>query len=264
MSTHGNLWFLRMELGLSGKVALVTGGSRGIGKAIAARFAEAGAGVMISSRKADALEAAAASIAGEVAWFAANAGDRDAAARCVGATVERFGGLDILVNNAGTSPYFGPLIDIDEARASKTVQVNQDAVLFWTQLAWKASMAERGGSIINMASIGGLSVEPAIGWYNVTKAAVIHLTRHLAVELGPTVRVNAIAPGLVKTDLARALWESGENAIAARLPLRRLGEPDDIAKVALFLASDAAGWITGQTIVVDGGAMVTPTGGVSA
>ena len=253
-----------MELGLVGKVALVTGGSRGIGKAIATRFAEAGARVMISSRKPDALAEAAASIEGEVSWFAANVGDREAAARCVEATVERFGGLDILVNNAATSPHFGPLMELDEARAAKTVQVNLDAALAWTQLAWRAAMAEHGGTVINLASIGGLSVEPAIGWYNVTKAAIIHLTRQLGAELGPHVRVNALAPGLVKTHLARALWEGGEEAIARRLPLRRLGEPDDIAKAALFLASDAASWITGQTLVVDGGAMVMPSGGVVA
>ncbi len=253
-----------MELGLTGKVVLVTGGSRGIGKAIAAGFAEAGARVMISSRKAEALAEAAGSIEGDVSWFAANVGDTDAAAACVQATLERLGGLDVLVNNAGTSPHFGGLMDLDAPRAAKTVQVNQDAVLVWTQLAWRAAMAEAGGSVINIASIGGFSVEPGIGWYNVTKAAVIHLTRQLAFELGPGVRVNAIAPGLVKTHLARALWEGAEAAIAARLPLGRLGEPDDIATAALFLASDAASWITGHTLVVDGGAMVTPSGGLAA
>lgn len=253
-----------MELELSGKTALVTGGSRGIGKAIATRYAQAGAKVMISSRKAEALDQAAGEIGGDVSWFAANVGDAEAAEACVAATIERFGSLDILVNNAGTSPYFGPLVDIDASRAAKTVQVNQEAVLFWTQLAWRASMSEHGGAVVNIASIGGLSVEPAIGWYNVTKAAVIHLTRQLAMELAPKVRVNALAPGLVKTDLARALWERGEQAVAGRLPLKRLGEPDDVAKAALFLASDAASWITGATLVIDGGAMVTPSGGVVA
>jgi NAD(P)-dependent dehydrogenase (short-subunit alcohol dehydrogenase family) len=183
----------------------------------------------------------------------------------VRACAERLGGLDILVNNAGTSPYFGPLMGLDEARAAKTVQVNQDAVLVWTRLAWEAAMSQNGGSVINLASVGGLTVEPGIGWYNVTKAAVIHLTRHLAQELGPSVRVNAIAPGLVRTDLARALWEGAAgDLIASRLPMRRLGEPDDIAKAALFLASDAASWITGQTLVVDGGAMVIASGGIGA
>jgi NAD(P)-dependent dehydrogenase (short-subunit alcohol dehydrogenase family) len=252
-----------MDLRLDGKVALITGGSRGIGLATAATFAAAGARVMITSRKAEALEAASESIDGETSWFAANAGDPAQAARCVEATIERFGGVDVLVNNAGTSPYYGPLVDIDGPRAAKTVQVNQTAVLVWTQLAYRESMADRGGSVINVASIGGLSVEPAIGWYNVTKAAVIHLTRHLAAELGPRVRVNALAPGLVKTDLARALWEGGEDAVARRLPMKRLGEPDDIAKAALFLASEAASWITGHTLVVDGGALVAPGGGVT-
>ena len=246
-----------MELTLDGKVALVTGASRGIGRAVASAFAASGARVMISSRKPDALEAAAAEMAGEVAWHAANAGDDEAAAACVAATVERFGAVDILVNNAATNPYMGPMMGIDRSRADKTVQVNQWAVLRWTQLAWEASMRERGGSVLNLASIGGLSVEPAIGYYNVTKAAVIHLTRQMAQELAPAVRVNAIAPGLVKTDMARALWEPNEERIAKGLPLQRLGEPDDIASAAVFLCSDAASWITGHTLVVDGGALLS-------
>ncbi len=252
-----------MELTLEGKVAIITGGSRGIGLATAKRFAEAGARVMISSRKADVLKKAVSEIGDDTAFFAGNAGDPDQARACVEATMERFGSVDILVNNAGTNPYMGPLIDMDVPRAEKTVQLNQTAVLVWSELAVKASMAERGGAIINMASIGGYSVEPAIGWYNVTKAAVIHLTRQLAGELGPQVRVNALAPGLVRTDMARALWENAEAQVARRLPMRRIGEPVDIANAALFLASDAASWITGQTLVVDGGALVAPGGGVS-
>jgi NAD(P)-dependent dehydrogenase (short-subunit alcohol dehydrogenase family) len=254
-----------MDLRLDGKVALVTGGSRGIGRAIATRFAEAGAHVMLVSRKADALAEAASAMAGldgEVAWRAANAGDPDAAEECVAATVERFGSLDILVNNAATNPFYGRLVDIDMAAAEKTVRVNQLAVLTWTQCAWRASMESGGGNVINVSSVGALSVEPGIGWYNVTKAAVAHLTRQLAGELGPAVRVNALAPGLVKTDFARALWERGEERVAARLPLRRLGEPDDVATAALFLASDAASWLTGHVLVVDGGALVTASGGI--
>jgi NAD(P)-dependent dehydrogenase (short-subunit alcohol dehydrogenase family) len=254
-----------MDLRLDGKVALVTGGSRGIGRAIAARFAASGARVMLSSRKPEALAEAAAQMqgpGGPVAWHAANVGDPDGAARCVAATVERFGSLDILVNNAATNPYYGPLVDIDAPRAEKTVQVNLEAALVWTQHAWRASMAERGGSVINMSSVGGFSVEHGIGWYNVTKAALAHLTRQLAYELGPGVRVNAIAPGLVRTDFARALWERAGDAVAGRLPLKRLGEPDDIAKAALFLASEAASWMTGQVLVVDGGALAMPSGGV--
>jgi len=271
-----------MDIRLDGKVALVTGASRGIGKAIASRFAEAGANVMLSSRKPEALEKAAAEITVEietssgaasgpngnerdgagVAWHAANAGDADQAAACVSATIERFGSVDILVNNAATNPYFGPMIDIEPSMAQKTMLVNQQALLTWSQLAWRASMADRGGAILNVSSVGGLVVEPGIGWYNVTKAAVAHFTRQLAGELGPRVRVNALAPGLVKTDFARALWEPAGDVVARRLPARRLGEPDDIARAALFLVSDAASWITGHVLVVDGGAMVVPTGGV--
>lgn len=211
---------------------------------------------MLSSRKQDALDEAAAGMDGEVATFAANAGDPDQAAACVAATVERFGRVDVLVNNAATNPYMGPAIDIDLARYDKTFQVNLRGPLVWTQLAHRASMAEHGGSVVNIASIGGLAVEPSIGIYNTTKAAIIYLTRTLAAELGPGVRVNAIAPGLVKTDMARALWEPHEEALARRLPTGRLGVPEDIAGAALFLASDLASWVTGHTLVVDGGALV--------
>ena len=246
-----------MDLRLDGKTALVTGASKGIGRAIAAAFAEAGADVLISSRKQDALDEAAATMkGGRVETFAANAGDPEAAQACIDAAVERLGGIDILVNNAATNPYMGPILDIDESRAAKTVQVNQWGVLMWTQLAWRASMQERGGSVINIASTGGLGVHPGIAYYNVTKAAVIHLTKQLAQEMAPSVRVNAIAPGLVKTDMARALWERGEEQIAKATPLHRLGLPDDIANGAVFLASDAASWITGHTLVIDGGALV--------
>jgi NAD(P)-dependent dehydrogenase (short-subunit alcohol dehydrogenase family) len=248
-----------MHINLEGKVALVTGASRGIGKAIAGAFAAVGASVMLSSRKQDALVAAAADIGaggGETAVFAANAGEPDQIAACVAATVERFGRVDILVNNAATNPYMGRAIDIDLPRFDKTWQVNYRGPVVWAQEVWKASMEARGGSIVNIASIGGLSVERSIGHYNVTKAALIHLTRTLAADLAPGVRVNAVAPGLVKTDMARALWEPAEDVIAARMPLRRLGEPSDIANATLFLTSDLGSWITGQTLVVDGGALL--------
>jgi len=246
-----------MQIDLEGRVALVTGASKGIGRAIAAALAASGAKVMLSSRKPDALDEAAAGMDGEVATFAANAGDPDEAEACVAATVERFGKVDVLVNNAATNPYMGPAIDIDLARYDKTFQVNLRGPLVWTQLAHRASMAEHGGSVINIASVGGLSVEPSIGVYNTTKAGIIYLTKTLAAELGPKVRVNAIAPGLVKTDFARALWEAHEDALARRLPTKRLGEPEDVAGAALFLASDLSSWITGHTLVVDGGALVT-------
>ena len=251
---------LDSKLSLAGRVALVTGASRGIGRAIAASFAEAGAQVMLSSRKQDALDEAAAGMTGEVATFAANAGEPDQAEACVAATVERFGAVDILVNNAATNPYMGPTIEIDLPRYDKTWQVNLRGPLVWTQAAWNASMKERGGNVINVASVGGLSVETSIGIYNTTKAALIHLTKILAADLAPHVRVNAIAPGLVKTDMARALWEPAEEQIARRMPLHRLGVPEDIANAALFLASDLSSWITGHTLVVDGGALVSPSG----
>jgi NAD(P)-dependent dehydrogenase (short-subunit alcohol dehydrogenase family) len=245
-----------MEISLKGKVALVTGASRGIGKAIATAYTGAGAAVMLSSRKQDALEAAAGEIEGETAVFAANAGEPDQIEACVAATVERFGRIDILVNNAATNPYMGRPIDIDLPRFDKTWQVNYRGPVVWIQEAWKASMSEHGGVILNISSVGGLSVEPAIGHYNVTKAALLHLTRTMAADLAPGVRVNSIAPGLIKTDFARALWEPGEEAIASRIALKRIGVPEDIAQAATFLASDMASWITGQTLVVDGGALL--------
>ncbi|MEO6468360.1 MAG: SDR family oxidoreductase [Acidimicrobiia bacterium] len=245
-----------MDVRLDGRVALITGGSRGIGLAIAQEMAASGARVMISSRKADVLEAAVATLDGDGAWFAANAGDPDNAAACVAATVERFGTVDILVNNAATNPYMGKTIDIDRPRLDKTISVNFAGPLMWTQLAWQAAMRERGGNVLNIASIGGMSVETSIGAYNATKAALLHLTRTFAAELSPGVRVNAIAPGLVKTDMARALWEPNEAAFAKTLPMRRLGEPADIGRAAVFLCSDAASWITGTSLVVDGGALL--------
>jgi NAD(P)-dependent dehydrogenase (short-subunit alcohol dehydrogenase family) len=259
-----------VELRLDGRTALVTGASRGIGQAIARAFSAAGASVMISSRKADALAASVEEIraangagAGAVDFQVANAGDPEQAAQCVAATVGRFGAVDILVNNAATNPYFGPIIDIDTGRADKTVRVNQSGYLEWVQAAWRGGMSESGGVVLNLASVGGLTVEGGIGWYNVTKAAVVHLTRQLAGELGPKVRVNALAPGLVKTEFARALWEHGEEVIAGRLTLRRLGQVEDIAGAALFLCSDASSWVTGHTLVIDGGALCSTRGGMS-
>ena len=246
-----------MELRLDGKVVLVTGGSRGIGLAVARAAAGAGARVMLSSRKQHALEEAAAGIGGDTAVFAANAGEPEQADACVAATVERFGAIDVLVNNAATNPYLGPAIDIDLPRYDKTHQVNLRGPLVWTQSAWRRSMREHGGVVLNIASIGGLTHGGPLGVYDNTKAALIHLTGHLAAELAPGVRVNAIAPGLVRTDFARALWEPGEAIAVARTPLRRLGEPDDVARAALFLMSEAASFITGHTLVVDGGMLLS-------
>ncbi|NQZ96393.1 MAG: SDR family oxidoreductase [Myxococcales bacterium] len=246
-----------MELRLDGKVALVTGGSRGIGLQIARVYAEAGAKLMITSRKAEACEKAAASIDGEVAWAPSNVGKLDDAERVIDATLDRFGALDILVNNAATNPYAGPAIDVDLPRWEKTISVNLTAPMFWTQLAWRRAMKKGGGVVINLSSVGGLATSPILGVYDVTKAALIHLTMQLAAELAPQVRVNAIAPGLIKTDFARVLWDEGRGEkVAKAYPLGRLGETQDIAGAALFLASESGSWITGQTLVLDGGGLV--------
>ena len=246
-----------MELRLDGKVALVTGGSRGIGLQIARVYAEAGAKLMITSRKAEACEKAAASIDGEVAWAPSNVGKLDDAERVIDATLDRFGALDILVNNAATNPYAGPAIDVDLPRWEKTISVNLTAPMFWTQLAWRRAMKKGGGVVINLSSVGGLATSPILGVYDVTKAALIPLTMQLAAELAPQVRVNAIAPGLIKTDFARVLWDEGRGEkVAKAYPLGRLGETQDIAGAALFLASESGSWITGQTLVLDGGGLV--------
>jgi NAD(P)-dependent dehydrogenase (short-subunit alcohol dehydrogenase family) len=244
-----------MEIRLDGKVALVTGASKGIGRAIAATMAASGATVVLVSRKQDQLDEAAASMTGRVVAVAANTGDVEAGRRVIAETVERFGSLDVLVNNAATNPYYGRTLGVDESRFDKTFQVNLRGPLFWSQAAWDASMKARPGVIVNVASVGGLRAEGGLGVYNLTKAALIHLTRQLASELGPT-RVVGVAPGLVKTDFAKFLVDNFGDKLAESLPLRRLGEPQDVANLVTFLASDAASWITGETYVLDGGAGV--------
>jgi NAD(P)-dependent dehydrogenase (short-subunit alcohol dehydrogenase family) len=244
-----------MEISLRGKTALVTGASRGIGKAIAKSFVDAGAQVMLTSRKEDALRAAANEMDGETEIFAANAGDIEQGQACVDATMKRFGKIDILVNNAATNPYYGDTLGVDSSRFDKTFQVNLKGPLFWSQAVWNASMQKNPGVILNIASVGGLRAEHGLGVYNLTKAAVVHLTSQLACELGKT-RVVGIAPGLVKTLFASVLIENVGDKLAAALPTKRLGEPQDIANLALFLCSDLASWITGETYVIDGGAGV--------
>jgi len=246
-----------IETNVEDKVTLVTGGSRGIGKAVAASLANAGAKVMITSRKADVCAEAADEIGNGCQWRAANVGDAAAASSVVDDTIAAFGGLDILVNNAATNPYAGPVIETDIPRWEKTFQINLTAPLQWTQIAWNAAMQDRGGSIVNVASVGAFGTSKFIGSYNISKSALMHLTRQLAAELSPRVRVNAVAPGLVKTDFARFLWEGDKEAAAAAMyPLNRIGEVDDIANAVHYLASDAAGWITGQTLVLDGGGLI--------
>jgi NAD(P)-dependent dehydrogenase (short-subunit alcohol dehydrogenase family) len=249
-----------MEISLTGKVAVVTGASRGIGWACARQLLGAGAtGVTITSRKQENLDEAAARLVEDgadperILVVAAKADVDGDAERAIAATVERFGRCDILVNNAGTNPAAGPLMDVDLGALDKTWAVNQRAPLVWTRQAWHQWMREHGGCVVNVASVGGLRPSPVIGAYNISKAALIHLTHQLAFELAPGVRVNAVAPGIVKTRLSELLWVSDEDQAARLHPRGRLGVPDDVAQAVTFLASDAADWITGVVLPVDGG-----------
>ncbi len=244
------------------RVAVVTGASRGIGLGIAAELVRQGAKVCVTARGAGALTEAAASLGGPgtAIAVAGKADDPAHQAEAVAKTMEAFGRLDMLVNNTGINPVFGPLTDVDPGAAAKILAVNVLAPLAWTRLARDAWMGEHGGSIVNVSSVAGLRPSPGIGMYGVSKAALIRLTTELAVELGPRIRVNAVAPAVVKTKFATALYEGREEEVSAAYPLKRLGIPEDIASAVAFLLSDQASWITGQTLVLDGG--VTLTGGV--
>ncbi|TSD93642.1 SDR family oxidoreductase [Skermania sp. ID1734] len=240
-------------LDLTGRTAIVTGASRGIGLAAAQAIANAGGNVVLTSRSQESADAAAAEVGGSALGVAAHAVDDAAAQRCVDATLERFGSIDILVNNAGTNPSFGPVIAQDHARFAKTFDVNLWAPILWTSLATKAWMGEHGGAVVNTASIGGMGFEANLGLYNASKAALIHLTKQMALELSPKIRVNAVAPGVVRTRLAEALWKEHEDQLTASTALARIGEPEDVGSAIAFLVSDAASWITGETLVIDGG-----------
>jgi NAD(P)-dependent dehydrogenase (short-subunit alcohol dehydrogenase family) len=242
-------------LRLDGQVALVTGGTRGIGRAIAEACAAAGAGVMVVARKPDELEETATALAklGPVATYQGSVGHPDTAEEATAACIEQLGSIDVVVNNAAINPVMGRLVDVELAAVTKIFDANITGPLRFVRAAWHTWMREHGGVVLNVVSVGGLRPGPYIGAYNVSKAALVHLTRQLAQELAPSVRVNAIAPGLVKTDFARALWEPDEDATAENHPLARIGVPDDIGAAALFLVSDASSWTTGETLVVDGG-----------
>jgi NAD(P)-dependent dehydrogenase (short-subunit alcohol dehydrogenase family) len=246
-----------LKFDLSGRVAIVTGASKGIGRAIAEAYVAAGASVVLVSRKQDAVDAVADGLpADRVLAHAANVGDPDATRAAVDATMARFGRIDVLVNNAAVNPFHGPIIKAELSHFDKVFQTNVRGPWYWSQLSYQAWMAEHGGAIINVVSVGGINATSPIGIYNTSKAALIHMTRIMAAELGPKVRVNSLAPGLVKTDFARALWEGREAEIGGQYPLGRLGEPRDLAGAALFLASEWSSWITGQCLVVDGGSLV--------
>ncbi len=249
---------------LSGKVAIVTGSSRGIGRAIAVRMAEQGAKVVISSRKAEACADVVAEInaargEGTAIAVPANISSKEDLQRLVDATNAAFGRIDILVCNAASNPYYGPMAGISDDQFRKILDNNVLANHWLIGMVAPQMIARRDGAIIIVSSIGGLRGSPVIGAYNVSKAADMQLARNLAVEFGPhNVRVNCIAPGLIKTDFARALWEDPERLkeVNERAPLRRIGDPDEIAGTAIYLASRAGSFVTGQNIVVDGGVTI--------
>jgi NAD(P)-dependent dehydrogenase (short-subunit alcohol dehydrogenase family) len=239
---------------LSGKVALVTGASRGIGYGVAEALVARGDRVCITGRNEDALKEAVEQLgADRVVGVAGKAHDLAHQAAAVERTMEAFGRVDFLVNNAGTNPVFGPIADLDLSVARKVFETNVVSALGFAQRTWHAWQKDNGGAIVNIASVAGVSASPFIGAYGISKAAMINLTLQLAHEYAPRVRVNAIAPAVVKTQFAKALYEGREAEAAAAYPLGRLGMPSDIGGTAAFLTSDQSDWITGQTLVVDGG-----------
>lgn len=258
-----------MDVSVEGKVALVTGASRGIGLATALEFARSGAeGVVITSRKPENIEGAAAELteqgvdADRILALPARADSEESADQAVAATIERFGSCDILVNNAGTNPSAGGLMDVDLGALDKTWAVNMRAPLLWVRAVYNQWMETNGGSVVNVASVAGLRPGPITGAYNISKAGLIHMTRQLAFELAPKIRVNAVAPAVVRTRLAGMLL-ADEDAAARMHPLGRVGEPEDVARLIVFLGSDSADWMTGAIVPIDGGVVGASSSGIS-
>ncbi|MFI2280767.1 SDR family oxidoreductase [Nocardia beijingensis] len=246
----------------AGKTAIVTAASRGIGLAIAERLVAEGAKVVITGRTQDTLDAAVAALGGPstALGVAGKADDVEHQAATIRQALETFGSADLLVNNAGINPTYGPMVELDLGAARKVVEVNCIAALSWVQQIHRAWMKEHGGAVVNISSVSGLRPSPNIGFYGASKAMLASITELLAVELGPDIRVNAVAPGVVRTKFAAKLYEGREDDVAAAYPLERLGEPHDIGSAVAFLLSPDSSWITGQLVVVDGG--ITLCGGV--
>ncbi|WP_067683693.1 SDR family oxidoreductase [Nocardia miyunensis] len=247
---------------LKDKSALVTGASRGIGKAVAAELLAQGANVLITARKAEPLEETATELralghAGKVVALAGNSGDATARADAVATAIAEFGALDILINNTGINPVYGSLMDADLDAVRKIFDVNVVAALGYVQEAYRAWMGANGGAVVNVASVAGIRSSGVIAAYGASKAALIRLTEELAWQLGPGIRVNAVAPAVVKTKFADALYSADEDAAAAPYPMKRLGNPEDVAALIAFLVSDRAAWITGEVVRVDGGLLAT-------
>lgn len=243
-----------MDVRLAGRAGIVTGASRGIGEAVVAELLASGAdGVVITGRRPETLAELAGRMGDRVVPVAGNVRDEEHARTAVATAVERFGRCDLLVLNAGTNPSAGSLMDVDLAAVDATWAVNQRAPLVWARAAWHGWMAAHGGAVVATGSVGGLAPGPLLGAYNVSKAALHHLVRQLAHELAPGVRVNAVAAAVVRTRLSEALWTADPEGAARAHPLGRLGEPEDVARAVTFLLSDAAAWITGVVLPVDGG-----------
>ena len=245
-----------------GRTAIVTGASRGIGLAIAERLVGDGARVVITARKKEALDEAVSHLGGPgvALAVAGRADDADHQADTVRQAIEIFGSIDLLVNNTGINPVYGPLVDLDLDAARKIVEVNCIAAVSWVQQVHRAWMKEHGGAIVNVSSLSSVRTAPGIGFYGASKAMLNSLTELMAVELGPDIRVNGVAPGVVKTRFATKLYEGREDAVTAAYPLKRLGVPEDIGGVVAHLLSDDAAWLTGQTVVVDGGVSLSSMG----